>query len=335
MRQEPNPGTENLKRNDLIVGSLRGALSAEEENQLREWRAASPANERQYRSVVRLLELSSQAAARVRVPPAPPVSALIGERKSARRRSFFGWSTNARIGWGIGLTAAAALAGLLLRGGGLPFVPQETVAAAGTVFSSEEGALTVRLADGSYVRLAPHSTLVAEESDRHVRVEGRAFFAVVTNPDRPFRIRTAAGEVRVLGTQFDLMADSAATRLLVVEGLVSLSGAGESVEVAANEMGRIGPELPPERVPVDSLYLQRELTWLGNFLVFDETPLSQVVAEMTRLYGVEVVVGDTALVDETVTGVFEDEPVETVANFVCRALARTCVFEPGRVRIGS
>ena len=95
---------------------------------------------------------------------------------------------------------------------------------------------TVKLGEGTVVRLAPSSRLrVLAGRGRSVALEGRAFFAVQRMAQYPLLVRTAAGDARVLGTRFELATDDGGLRLRVVEGRVALSTSREQAEVAAGQ----------------------------------------------------------------------------------------------------
>src|SRR5207249_3180081 len=124
---------------------------------------------------------------------------------------------------------------------------------------------TVHLRDGSVVRLAPRTrlTVTGREGQRQVTLDGRAYFAVAKDSSSPFRIRTSAGDVTVLGTRFDLEVERDDLRLLVIEGRVALSTpAGERV-MTRGEMTRVagGNALPVTKVPD----VNRLVDWVGNF----------------------------------------------------------------------
>jgi transmembrane sensor len=326
-----------MNTDELIAHEFHGALSEEEKVRLQEWRQESLAAELHYAAMVRLLEMSLQASARVSVPPPPPVHALMREAlpppsiaDRSRRRV-----PRLHVKAGLGLLAAAAVATVLVIVPRMsPMQERQNAAAPGVIHSSDSEARTLRLGDGSIVRLAPGGRLVTDDSaPRRVWLDGRAFFAVSPDSSRPFHIITGAGEAVVLGTQFDLRFESGSLQLLVVEGAVSLSSDGNEVTVRAQEIGAATGSGPPTARRVDPDFIRRELQWLEGFVAFRHTPLSRVALELTRQYGVEVVV-DSGIAGVTVSGEFENEPLDAVVDYVCRAVSARCVVTPDRVTIG-
>jgi ferric-dicitrate binding protein FerR (iron transport regulator) len=185
--------------------------------------------------------------------------------------------------------------------------------------------LSVPLGDGSVVRLGPSSRLrvAHEDGGRTVWLEGRAYFSVARQ-NEPFRVRTTAGEAVVLGTRFDLQAQDRELRLVVVEGRVGLSDGTKEVLVDAGEVSAVVKGKVTQAVPVPNS--RAIVDWIGNFLVFDGTVLSEAAAEFNRLYGVEVRIEDEDLANRTITGWFSDQSYEEVLTAVCRVVDARCTI---------
>lgn len=310
---------------------LNGHASKAEEAQLQAWRRKSINNERHYRHLVEMLDHISDTVLEEDVDAPPLIEDLLSKSAPSRdgSRSF------RRGVWQVaasGLVAAAALALVLFRGSR----PAEMAFGAGEVVTGASESTTVRLGDGSVVRLGPGSRLrvIADQGSREVWMEGRAYFSVARDESRPFRIRTHAGDAVVLGTRFDLEARADDMRVVVVEGAVKMGAAGSEVEVAAREIGTVGDGGAPQRRSADVEEIDRELAWVGSFIAFENTPLSQAADELSRRFGVPVVVLDTTLARETVRGTFTDEPLDEITRVLCRAVSVHCSVQDGRVTIG-
>jgi ferric-dicitrate binding protein FerR (iron transport regulator) len=195
---------------------------------------------------------------------------------------------------------------------------------------------TATLPDGSTVQLNSESSLsyartfrawpFVDAETRGVQLDGEAFFDV-RDGERPFVVETADARVRVLGTQFNVRADreaQAGTRVTVSSGRVrvaSVRNAGAAVVLdtpgqsssVANATAR-----PSRPEPVD---LERALVWRdGGFAVTDR-PLTDIVRELERRYGVQIRIDASvqnpsaplSLYYPTATG------VETIVSDLCTA----------------
>jgi transmembrane sensor len=206
------------------------------------------------------------------------------------------------------LLRAAAIAVLLLGGWtawramrSAPAVP------AATRVSTAAGQRdTVALPDGSTVILAPASQLSVVAftgAERTVELSGEAFFTVVRDPDRPFRVRSGPARTEVLGTAFAVRSRQPGSVIVAVrEGVVSLAGSDTAlaIRLGAGQVGRL-VDTTPELLGSDSRIW---LSWLDGVLEFDGARLTDVAAELSRWFSAPVTLADSSLADRTVTGRF-------------------------------
>lgn len=305
---------------DLIARVLSGEASEIEQRLLERWRRESPENEHSYRDFVEVWRLSSATEFQGVISSPPSVESIIAEAE--RRRNAIATVNRRPISrsgiwrWGAAVAAAAVLVLSL----GVVVLKHNPTAEYATGLGETS---TVTLGDGSVVRLGPDSRLqVWEDHSRSVSLSGTAFFAVATDSTEPFVIRTDAGEAMVLGTRFELRANPDSLRLVVVEGLVALDAEGSRVEVGQGTMSRVLRGAEPE-TPRDANVWDL-LEWSGGLLIFQSTPLSQVLDEVSTHFGIPVFVHDTTLASRTVTAWFEDETLEEVVNTVCQVVGATC-----------
>ena len=176
---------------------------------------------------------------------------------------------------------------------------------------------SVRLEDGSLIVLGPASRVAVR--GREVDLTGEAFFRVVHDDKRPFIVRTGGSVIRDIGTEFVVHTDdaTAATRVVVQEGSVALSRGSDSVMLQQGDVGRVAEgrvEALPGRATAD------DFAWMRGELIFRDTPISTVIADLRRWYGVEVRVADLALLQRRFTGTFTTEPRERVLDVIAMAL---------------
>lgn len=318
---------------ELIIRSLRGSLTPSEEAELNAWRQASLANERRYREVARIWSLTEAAAPKPsQVPTAAELLARRGRKAAlppppqpvAAKEPVRVWP------WAAAACLVLALAGTVTwiqeQGGTNTFAATEFVTGATETVAA-------RLSDGSIVRLAPNSELriMSDGPSREVWLDGHAFFAVAKQEQRPFTVRTRAGEALVLGTRFDVRVVEDSLRLVVVEGRVALAASGERVEIGAGQMSRVREGTPPAVETVEQM--DSILDWMDGFLVFQATPLRDVAQEIERVYGIRVLVQDSTLADRAVTAWFSGRSAEEVLMVVCRVVDARCSIQDSVARI--
>jgi transmembrane sensor len=315
---------------ELIDRMRRGEATADELTRLDAWRRASTENERAYQDTVRVLD-AGRALGSADPTIARPTGSEIVARADARRR-FAGRRAVARWTPWVIAAAASIVAAVTLRDRVAPNAASDSGWGATEVVTGATELATVQLGEGSVVRLAPSSRLrVLPGRERAVSLEGRAFFAVQRIPDRPLRVHTRAGEARVLGTRFELVSDAESMQVRVVEGRVALSSKTERIEVAAGEESGVRNGAVARPTPVAPS--TPVASWVGTFLAFQATPLTDVGREIERVYKTPVTIADSALARETITATFTDRPVQEVVNVVCSVLSARCELRDGRVRI--
>lgn len=309
---------------------LQGRATAEEAAQVKAWRLERAEHAEVYERLRHRLSMLRYFYEELEPGPAPDAQDLIWRAELRRRPAPATSSTRFRR-W---TARAAATAAVLAAGFALAELrPGEGPGEAFGVeaFVTGEGeTVTLTLRDGSVVRLAPHSRLwVAAADGRVVTLAGRAYFAVAYREGEPFRVRTDAGEVTVLGTRFDLQAETDELRVVVAEGRVVLSGESGEVEVRGGQMSGVREG---EHLAVVSVPDARRLSgWVGDFLAFQDTPLRDVAREIEAQYGTRFRFTDPSLADRVVTAWFVDRTLEEVVQVVCLVATATCTIRDGEV----
>lgn len=192
----------------------------------------------------------------------------------------------------------------------------------------------VKLPDGSVAVLNGASRIETDytAAQRRVRlVEGEAHFLVTRDTGRPFLVVAGPVTVRAVGTAFNVRLDPSVVDVLVTEGKVQVSdnAQGGSLLPAPPENARpveVGSEGGPvliagyrARVNLDGTSealsqahvaavapqdIRQALAWQSTRLVFNETPLDEVVAAFNRYNPRQLTLGDPELRHRRISGVF-------------------------------
>jgi transmembrane sensor len=199
--------------------------------------------------------------------------------------------------------------------------------------------MAIRLRDGTQVTLAPRSQ-VRYPADygrarRDVYLEGQAYFEVIHDAARPFRVHTRGSVTEDLGTAFVVRAyaDQIATEVVVAQGRVALwradtamasrapaprRGARPALVLGAGDLGRLdrsGAATVQRGVDVE-----RHVAWTRGVLAFNGTPLGEVVPTLERWYNVEIRLADSALAVRRLTATFRNEPPDLVLERIALTL---------------
>jgi transmembrane sensor len=200
--------------------------------------------------------------------------------------------------------------------------------------------LTLTLPDGSRVLLSAASRLRVAGSfgarERAVELQGQAYFVVQPDARRPFLVRTAHGTAHELGTEFDVREypQDSAVQVVVASGEVLLRGHhGEDASrtLRAHDRGVVGGD--GQVTVVNDVQLESYLAWTEGRLVFDQTPLGEIMTELERWYDVELVMGDATLDAERVTITFAQQTADQALTELATVLDAHVVRTDRRIQL--
>jgi ferric-dicitrate binding protein FerR (iron transport regulator) len=150
------------------------------------------------------------------------------------------------------------------------------------------------LADGTQVWLNAASSIrfpvVFTGAERKVEITGEVYFEVSKNAAIPFKVKTAASEVVVLGTHFNVNAydDEAAVKTTLLEGSVKIIAAGQPIKYlqpgqqsAINKQGTI--------TVLNNADIEEALAWKNGRFQFNSADLKSILRQISRWYDVDVV----------------------------------------------
>jgi len=174
------------------------------------------------------------------------------------------------------------------------------------------------LQDNSSVVLSPGSRVnVRMKDDRHVTLQGEAYFEVQRDEERPFVVETDEVLVTVLGTAFEVSAFDTSSSVLVRvrHGKVRVEAEGDTVILHAGGYARYNKAAHLlERLPAPPADVFGE-----RIIQFHEASMVAVVDQLQRLFKVKVQLANDGLKRCTLTATFEDEPID----YILRVIADT------------
>ena len=225
-----------------------------------------------------------------------------------RRRSVRG---RLRRHWKPLATAAVLLAGLFTFGN----LPMRLQADHLTVVGERQ---RLQLDDGAKVLLNTDSAFASDVREgRQVArlLQGEAYFQVAAGAQLPLEVQAGPLRAQVRDTDFAVRYLDGEAQVRVQRGDVDLQAASDQhIRLSAGDSISVGPQGFGQRQRPD---MHKDLAWVEGRLVFENCPLSQVLAEVRRYYPGWIINRNGHLDDMAVTGNYRlDQPLETL-----RALA--------------
>lgn len=170
------------------------------------------------------------------------------------------------------------------------------------------------LADGSKVELGANSALAIVYTAQERRLEllrGEAFFDVVpvtsgTAPSRPFVVAADQGSTKALGTQFIVAHRPNGITVTGVEHQIEVASTvrqaypakailapGQAVDYGDDGLGQMR-----------SVSIEQATAWRRGLMIFDQTTLDDVVAQLNQFHGSHILIQGSDLTQRRISGAF-------------------------------
>jgi transmembrane sensor len=204
----------------------------------------------------------------------------------------------------------------------------------------------VRLADGSTITIAPDSRIAVDYAPGERRIlldAGEALFEVAHNTARPFIVETPHGEVKAVGTAFDIAIAEREAEVTVVEGVIRIAlsadpdGAGpaEPIEKLARKGERVAFGITRRDGgstgfirQAEDLDAQGATAWTRGKLVFHGQPLREVIAKINLYARGRVVLTDPEAGSIPVYGVVDQGDTAAIRELIANPRAVAIEEEP-------
>lgn len=282
--------------------------------QFEEWRTASALNAELWERTDRAYEM----AGKLTTMPDNVVPLTRTPVREAKARSR--WRA-----WSAGLAAASAACLLLLA------TPSLLMRFEADQFTGNAELRQFALEDGTEVHLGPESavSVTFTAGQRDIRLlRGEAFFEVVPDRARPFRVTAGDVVTTVLGTAFEVRLQEGDVDVAVRHGQVRVEGGVPSMSdnLTAGDWVNVRRGRPPEqgRRNADEVG-----AWTAGELVARERPMKEIVDTLRRYYDGIILVHDEAFERTRVTGIYDlRNPEITLTSLAASHEARVRRISP-------
>jgi transmembrane sensor len=281
-------------------------VPGEMKSDFQRWLEEHPEHQAAYRSVVQTQVLAGAAGEHPRILALRHKMALRLTRRNTRgtRTSIRIAAAAAAVAGAVGLAAVLDVPGWL-RGEGR--------------YSTTLGErVVIALADESHMTLNTRTrvkTAFSEKERRVILKEGQALFEVTKDVRRPFIVEAAGREFVALGTAFDVRMDGDRIQVTMVEGSVKVPttrDAAEAVVIKAGDQLTVAQSLPHSAPrAIGSEGVGRAISWREGRVIFEETPLSEAVAELNRYSEQKLILENPELGRFRISGTFITGKVQT------------------------
>lgn len=182
----------------------------------------------------------------------------------------------------------------------------------------------VKLPDSSMVTLFPGSAIEMPESfnqtDRHIKLTGRAFFQVSHNSQKPFYVTADGLTTKVLGTSFEVN-----TLMTGAESIVTLHTGKISIAHAGQEIARLIPDQQIRfqqttgQFRVTEVQAAAGIAWMHSELDYDQATLKTILYELGNWYGVKISTPNPQLLRKKITISFKELPIDKALTLLSKS----------------
>jgi ferric-dicitrate binding protein FerR (iron transport regulator) len=272
----------------MMVRYLSGEAAIEEQEQLLAWLKQDPE---------RVKELNRLRASiqQCKAEPATPLfnvdkafnafEQTIAPKKTKKIRTLLLWSSS--------------IAALLLLFFSINLLKPKAENKTILLGMAKEQKQSRALIDGTIVTLNAHSSLTSAnnftKNERKVVLKGEAFFDVKHDAQHPFTIQIDSVTVKVLGTAFNILPDTIHHTIVVTvqRGRVAVMYKNQSIVISAGEQATYRAQ--EDKLTKTKSNIENYNSWLTGQLVFNDTPLQEVVEALNKQYATDFEIGSNEL----------------------------------------
>jgi transmembrane sensor len=171
---------------------------------------------------------------------------------------------------------------------------------------------SILLSDGSRVQLNSGTTLRFPLSfsgkTREIYMSGEMYINVAANATKPFFVHLPNGDIRVLGTSFNVNTyDSGEAKIALIDGKVSVKNKKDSIQLQPGQQGI----LSANDLQINTFDAYETLSWREGRFIFNNARLEDVCKVIPRWFGTMLVLDNKNVADKRFTGTLDrTQPLE-------------------------
>ena len=316
-----------------IVQIEEGDLTLADQVAFEEWINRSPVHTSE---ITRLARFSSELNILTAMMPSLDEAML---RRKKMRKAGNRWKIILPLAMASISVVFLMFSGLFVNDSKMP-LPEDEPAFYATQIGGQQD---ITLSDGSVVKLNTNTEVEIDfnAQRRKIRlIKGEAFFQVAHNPDKPFLVYAGDKVVRAVGTAFIVRNLTEKFEVTVTEGRVELktdllsniiqpvapvgtvnnqakSQAIEPVAIEAGEtityaVAMVTPAKVNRVEKITKREIERELSWQDGLLEFSDTPLTEVIADLSRYTSLKIEILDPELRNLKFGGLFRTDELSVL-----------------------
>ena len=161
---------------------------------------------------------------------------------------------------------------------------------------------------------------------RNVGISGEAWFDVVHLKSEEFRVITPWFDVKVLGTQFNVLAyeDESTAEVILERGKVLVVGKNNEVKGELNPDQQLIYNKSTREFNKTSIDSKIYTSWKDGLLIFKNVPMEEIAKRLERRYNTEIILHGDSLKSSIFRATFQDENLEEICKMLATVAPVKC-----------
>ncbi|SEW37743.1 FecR domain-containing protein [Chitinophaga arvensicola] len=301
---------------ELLGKYLSGEASPEEAIAIDNWVADDAENRRLFGEVTAIWERSTPGTGHQLPDKKQALLELQGLLEQSKREK------NVPVRKIFPYKSIVAAIGLLLLASGMLyffFYQEKTPSSASDVVKQTATAISRdTLPDGTVTVLNSYSQLKYSpdfgKKNRELVLNGEAWFDVVPDPQRAFVIHIGDIHIKVLGTAFNVMRDSAKIVAIVKSGTILMYRGGDNITVKAGQKGEY--LFNSRHFFVSDTADMNNMSYATRIFSFENTSLGEMVAVLEKAYSTKIIIENKKLENCTMSSSFDNRPLQYILDVI-------------------
>jgi ferric-dicitrate binding protein FerR (iron transport regulator) len=153
---------------------------------------------------------------------------------------------------------------------------------------------------------------------RNVEISGEAWFDVVHLDNEEFRVITPYFDVKVLGTQFNVISydDETTAEIILESGKVLVLGGDHEVKEELKPDQQLIYNKSAKEFIKTSIDSKNYTSWKNGVLIFKNVPMSEIARRLERRYNTEIILHGDSLKSSIFRATFQDENLDEICKML-------------------
>ncbi|MDO5981296.1 FecR family protein [Flavivirga spongiicola] len=282
--------------NKKVLKLIKGQLSPEEEKEVIDWLFNNPKRREQYE-----------------ILKAKHVAASLRKSKKTTFKKFYRYAALLAV-----ILTSSILTWHVVVKNSISTIPSNSLVLITTQKAEKK---EIILEDSTKITLNANSVLSYPKhfsgNTREVAIKGEAFFEVTKNTEKPFIVTTEDGmKIKVLGTSFNVKSYSEDKNVetTLVTGKVKVIEENKNTVVELSPSQKATYIKKEDKMIVEKVDVKNFTSWKEGKLIYNDTPMRQVIKDLERTYDLKFDVTSNKILDYKYKGEFDNLDIKQILD---------------------